>query len=125
MLWNSGMHPAFHKISEYLLTPIFFYHSPDRWNSLPPAAQPPHFPGLANLMTFSFGPNSCPGYRFTITEMKAFLSTILPRFTFALPEGQSIGKRNGLFTRPFVRGKSKMGVQLPLIVKRVDECNPA
>ncbi|KAF8823890.1 hypothetical protein HHX47_DHR9000098 [Lentinula edodes] len=98
---------------------------PDRWNSLPPAAQPPHFPGLANLMTFSFGPNSCPGYRFTITEMKAFLSTILPRFTFALPEGQSIGKRNGLFTRPFVRGKSKMGVQLPLIVKRVDECNPA
>ncbi|KAJ3894916.1 cytochrome P450 [Lentinula edodes] len=98
---------------------------PDRWNSLPPAAQPPHFPGLANLMTFSFGPNSCPGYRFTITEMKAFLSTILPRFTFALPEGQSIGKRNGLFTRPFVRGKSKKGVQLPLIVKRVDECNPA
>ncbi|KAJ3986337.1 cytochrome P450 [Lentinula detonsa] len=97
---------------------------PDRWNSLPPAAQPPNFPGLANLMTFSFGPSSCPGYRFTITEMKAFLSTILPQYTFSIPEGQTIGKRNGLFTRPFVKGKSKMGVQLPLVVKRMDECKP-
>ncbi|KAJ3770227.1 cytochrome P450 [Lentinula raphanica] len=97
---------------------------PERWSSLPPVAQPPNFPGLANLMTFSFGPNSCPGYRFTISEMKAFLSVILPHYTFSIPEGQIISKRNGLFTRPFVKGKSQMGVQLPLIVKRVDECDP-
>ncbi|KAJ4485497.1 cytochrome P450 [Lentinula aciculospora] len=97
---------------------------PDRWCSLPPVAQPPNFPGLANLMTFSFGPSSCPGYRFTITEMKAFLSTILPHYTFSVPEGQTISKRNGLFTRPFVKGKSKMGVQLPLTVKHIDEYSP-
>jgi len=97
---------------------------PDRWRSLPSSAQPPNFPGLANVMTFSFGPSSCPGYRFTITEMKAFLSILLPHFAFAIPEGQTIGKRNGLFTRPIVKGKSSMGVQLPLIVKRLDECDP-
>ncbi|KIK70361.1 hypothetical protein GYMLUDRAFT_32362 [Collybiopsis luxurians FD-317 M1] len=94
---------------------------PDRWSSLPSTAQPPSFPGLANVMTFSFGSGSCPGYRFTIAEMKAFLSVVVPHFAFSLPEGQTIGKRNGLFTRPFVKGK--VGVQLPLVVKRIDECS--
>ncbi|KAF5392632.1 hypothetical protein D9757_002131 [Collybiopsis confluens] len=95
---------------------------PDRWSSLPSSAQTPNFPGLANLMTFSFGSSSCPGYRFTIAEMKAFLSTVIPHFEFSLPEGQSVGKRNGLFTRPFVKGKP--GIQLPLVIKRIDEYAP-
>ncbi|KAF9072677.1 cytochrome P450 [Rhodocollybia butyracea] len=94
---------------------------PDRWSSLPSTARPPQFPGLGNLMTFSFGPNSCLGSRFTLAEMKAFLYTIIPHYSLSIPEGQRIVKRNGMFTRPVVKGKSHLGVQLPLVVRRIDE----
>jgi cytochrome P450 len=80
----------------------------------------PSFPGLANVMTFSYGPHSCPGYKFTIAEMKAFLITLLPYFRFSPVEGQRIGKYNGILVRPFVKGRLQDGLQLPLKVERFE-----
>ncbi|THU90762.1 cytochrome P450 [Dendrothele bispora CBS 962.96] len=92
---------------------------PERWFNLPANARSSAFPGLANVMTFSFGPHACPGYKFTLTEMKTFIATLLPHFEFAAVEGRTIGKYNGLLTRPFVKGHLHEGFQLPLLVKRV------
>ncbi|KAF5338451.1 hypothetical protein D9758_012239 [Tetrapyrgos nigripes] len=92
---------------------------PQRWFNLPPNARPPAFPGLASVMTFGYGPHSCPGFKFTLTEMKTFIATLLPHFEFSVVEGQKIGKYNGVLTRPFVKGSLSQGLQLPLLVKRV------
>ncbi|KAK7029687.1 hypothetical protein VNI00_014385 [Paramarasmius palmivorus] len=89
---------------------------PERWMN----TSTPTFPGLANVMTFSYGPHSCPGYKFTIAEMKAFLITLLPHFRFSPVEGQRIGKYNGILVRPFVKGRLQDGLQLPLKVERFE-----
>ncbi|CAK5280033.1 unnamed protein product [Mycena citricolor] len=92
---------------------------PDRWTRLPPPARPPAFPGLANVMSFSFGPAACPGYRIAILETKAVLATLVPHFLFAPVEGVEIGKFNAVSTKPFVRGQLDAGgCQLPLNVSR-------
>lgn len=87
--------------------------NPNRWMS----SNPPSFPGLSNMMTFSFGPHACPGHKFTIAEMKAFIITLLPRFRFTPIENQRIGKFNGILVRPFIKGQLKAGFQLPLNVQ--------
>jgi len=92
--------------------------NPDRWTSLPAGATPPSFPGLANLMSFSFGRASCPGYRFALLEAKLVIATLLPQFVFNPVEGIEIGKYNSVLTRPFVRDKLDEGFQLPLRVSR-------
>ncbi|KAJ7640114.1 cytochrome P450 [Mycena rosella] len=93
--------------------------NPDRWASLPAAAKSPAFPGLANVMSFSFGPHSCPGYRFSLSEIKIILATLLPQFVFNPVEGIDIGKYNSVLTRPFVRDQlASGGIQLPLNVTR-------
>ncbi|KAF8213712.1 cytochrome P450 [Mycena galopus ATCC 62051] len=84
--------------------------NPDRWTSLPAGATPPSFPGLANLMSFSFGRASCPGYRFALLEAKLVIATLLPQFIF--------NPYNSVLTRPFVRDKLDEGFQLPLRVSR-------
>ncbi|KAJ7275579.1 cytochrome P450 [Mycena haematopus] len=65
--------------------------NPDRWASLPVTATPPSFPGLVNLMSFSFGRASCPGYRFALLEAKVIIATLLPQFVFSPVEGVEIG----------------------------------
>jgi len=93
--------------------------NPDRWTSLPAGATPPSFPGLANVMSFSFGRASCPGYRFALLEAKVILATLLPQFVFSPVEGIEIGKYNSVLTRPFVREKlASEGIQLPLRISR-------
>ncbi|KAJ7806108.1 cytochrome P450 [Mycena olivaceomarginata] len=93
--------------------------NPDRWTSLPAGATPPSFPGLANVMSFSFGRASCPGYRFALLEAKIVIATLLPQFVFSPVEGIEIGKYNSVLTRPFVREKlASEGIQLPLRVSR-------
>lgn len=90
--------------------------NPDRWSSLPKSARPPNHPGIANLMTFSFGPHSCPGAKFSIFEMKIFLATLLPEFTFEPAE--DIRKYNAILTRPYVYDTFELGTRLPLKVGR-------
>jgi cytochrome P450 len=93
--------------------------NPDRWSCLPKSARPPNHPGIANLMTFSFGPHSCPGAKFSIVEMKIFLATLLPYFTFEPVE--KICKYNVILTRPFVYDAFDLGPRLPIKVGRY--CN--
>ncbi|KAJ7037480.1 cytochrome P450 [Mycena alexandri] len=93
--------------------------NPDRWSALPASAQTPSFPGLANIMSFSFGHAACPGWRFALLEAKVILATLLPQFVFRPAEGVEIGKYNSVMTRPFVRDHLEDGgIQLPLRIER-------
>ncbi|EJD52728.1 cytochrome-450 hydroxylase [Auricularia subglabra TFB-10046 SS5] len=84
---------------------------PSRWDNLPETAL--NQPGVySHMMTFSMGPRACIGYRFSIMEMKIFLSTLLTRFEFTDPD--PIFKSNVVLTRPYVKGKGKEGSQLPI-----------
>lgn len=89
--------------------------NPDRWDNLPEAALAQ--PGLfSNLLTFSAGPRSCIGMRFSMIEMKAFLYILLTNFTFA-ETGEKIIKANVVLTRPYLARRFKEGSQCPLLVK--------
>ncbi|KAL1703386.1 cytochrome P450 [Schizophyllum commune] len=89
--------------------------NPDRWSNLPETAR--RHPGLQNLMTFSFGPHSCPGFRFAISQMKIFLATLLPHFTFKPADGVKIVKYNSIVTKPYVSGKWELGMKMPMLVE--------
>ncbi|KIK97745.1 hypothetical protein PAXRUDRAFT_824616 [Paxillus rubicundulus Ve08.2h10] len=89
---------------------------PDRWDNLPEAVEA--VPGLySNLLTFSAGPRSCIGMRFSMIEMKTFLYILLTNFVFAETD-KKIYKANVVLTRPYVSGQFKKGSQCPLLVKR-------
>jgi len=89
--------------------------NPDRWDNLPDAAlaQPGLFP---NLLTFSAGPRSCIGMRFSMIEMKVFLYLLLTNFTF-METGEKIIPANMILTRPYIARRFKEGSQCPLLVK--------
>ncbi|TCD65273.1 hypothetical protein EIP91_002834 [Steccherinum ochraceum] len=87
---------------------------PDRWDNLPEAVT--SIPGLySNILTFSAGPRSCIGLRFSIIEMKSFLFILLSNFTFATTD-EKVAKANVVLTRPYVLGKHSAGSQCPLLV---------
>ncbi|KAF8633944.1 hypothetical protein AX15_001127 [Amanita polypyramis BW_CC] len=90
---------------------------PDRWSSLPTNARSPQHPGLGNLMTFSFGPHSCLGYKFTLAEMKIFLAILTCSFIFAPSPDIKIAKFNAILTRPYVIDQWEQGTQMPILVK--------
>lgn len=91
---------------------------PERWTmqSGSPGGVPAQHPGLANIMSFSFGPHACLGWRFSILEMKVFLAVLLPQFSFA--PAAEISKYNAIITRPYVTNKYELGAQLPLKISR-------
>jgi len=90
--------------------------NPDRWDDLPDRVL--QQPGLFfNTLTFSAGPRSCIGMRFSMIEIKAFLLILLTNFTFQTTEDKII-KANVVLTRPYVAGKYKDGSQCPLLVSR-------
>ncbi|KAH9932764.1 cytochrome-450 hydroxylase [Epithele typhae] len=87
--------------------------NPDRWDNLPEAVKAQ--PGLYNnILTFSAGPRSCIGMKFSIIEIKAFVFVLLTSFKFA--EADKVGKANVVLTRPYVMGKPREGSQCPLLV---------
>ncbi|PCH37082.1 cytochrome P450 [Wolfiporia cocos MD-104 SS10] len=90
---------------------------PDRWGSLPEAAQ--NIPGVwGNLMTFLGGPRSCIGYRFSLIEMKALVFILIRAFEFELAvPAKDISKQSSAVQRPFVLSEPEKGTQLPLIIK--------
>ncbi|KAJ7594780.1 cytochrome-450 hydroxylase [Mycena floridula] len=88
--------------------------NPDRWDNLPQLAL--EQPGLySNLLSFSAGPRACIGMRFSIIEIKTFLSILLANFVFSETDA-TIFRANVVFTRPYVQGRYKDGSQLPLRV---------
>ncbi|PPQ70689.1 hypothetical protein CVT24_000171, partial [Panaeolus cyanescens] len=93
-----------------------FWQVPDRWDNLSESAQ--SLPGLfSNTLTFSAGPRSCIGMRFSMIEIKAFLYTLVTNFVFA-PTDERIFKANVVLTRPYIAGKFKEGSQCPILVSR-------
>ncbi|KAI0754478.1 cytochrome-450 hydroxylase [Daedaleopsis nitida] len=87
--------------------------NPDRWDHLPDAVKAQ--PGLYNnILTFSAGPRSCIGVKFSIIEIKMFMFVLVTHFKFA--ECDKVGKANVVLTRPYVMGKHKEGSQCPLLV---------
>lgn len=87
---------------------------PDRWDNLPEAVI--SLPGLyANTMTFSAGPRSCIGQRFSLIEMKTFLYILITNFVFTETD-EKVVKANVVLTRPYLSRKFKEGSQCPMIV---------
>ncbi|KAF7310487.1 Cytochrome P450 [Mycena chlorophos] len=104
--------------------------NPDRWLQVAPDSQEPvggpaqPFPGIANLMSFSFGRASCPGWRFALLESKVALATLVRQYKFAPEPSAEIGMLNAVMVKPFVRKEGRSasdGVGLPLLVSRVHE----
>ncbi|KAF9778030.1 cytochrome P450 [Thelephora terrestris] len=92
---------------------------PDRWDNLPDVVKTQ--PGLySNLMTFSAGPRSCIGMRFSIIEIKIVIYMLVINFSFH-DTGADIIKSNVVFTRPYIKNKYQEGSQLPLRVVRLDK----
>ncbi|KAF8813584.1 cytochrome P450 [Phlegmacium glaucopus] len=87
---------------------------PDRWDHLPDGVS--ELPGLfSNTLTFSSGPRSCIGMRFSLIEIKAFLYILLTNFVFQTTEDKII-RANVVLTRPYISGKYKEGSQCPLLI---------
>jgi len=87
---------------------------PDRWDNLPEAVT--SLPGLyANTLTFSAGPRSCVGQRFSLIEMKTFFYVLITNFVFSETD-EKVVKKNVVLTRPYVANKFKEGSQCPMIV---------
>ncbi|KAH6914090.1 cytochrome-450 hydroxylase [Coprinopsis sp. MPI-PUGE-AT-0042] len=88
--------------------------NPDRWDDQPESAK--QLPGLYNnTLTFSAGPRSCIGMRFSMIEIKTFLYILLTHFVFK-PTKDKIIKSNVVLTRPYISGKFGQGSQCPMLV---------
>ncbi|KAL7415532.1 cytochrome P450 [Mrakia frigida] len=97
---------------------------PERWIELPEATK--SNPGLySHMMTFLDGPRSCIGFRLALSELRALVLAIIPRFEFKEDASVTIGRFNQLTTRPFVSDHDDESIEyptsaLPLLVRRVD-----
>jgi cytochrome P450 len=90
---------------------------PDRWDHLPEGVAA--LPGLfSNTLTFSSGPRSCIGMRFSLIEIKTFLYILLTNFLFQTTEDK-IMRANVVLTRPYISGKYKEGSQCPLLISKI------
>ncbi|KAG2062086.1 cytochrome P450 [Suillus hirtellus] len=92
--------------------------NPDRWSSLPHPARAPSHPEIANVMTFSFGPHACPGWKSSMLETKIFLATLIPHFVFE--PAADIQMFNAILTRPYVYDRFEFGTWLPVKIGRVN-----
>ncbi|KAJ1308099.1 hypothetical protein OPQ81_002162 [Rhizoctonia solani] len=78
--------------------------NPDRWlQPLPPSVSESKIPGVySNLMTFSGGPRSCLGFKFSQLEMKVVLSALISSFKFQLGPEEHVWTAAGV-VKPHVR----------------------
>lgn len=91
---------------------------PSRWEKLPDRVGSPNYPGLGHLITFGYGNSSCLGSRFTLSEMKIAIATVVAKFEFLPVEGVEVDKYHCVITRPYVEGRWEEGTQLPLRLRR-------
>ncbi|CCO36125.1 Cytokinin hydroxylase [Rhizoctonia solani AG-1 IB] len=80
--------------------------NPDRWlQPLPSSVAQSRIPGVySNLMTFSGGPRSCIGFKFSQLEMKVVLSALIASFKFELGPEEHLWSAAGI-VKPYVRHK--------------------
>ncbi|KAA1466940.1 cytochrome P450 [Dentipellis sp. KUC8613] len=93
--------------------------NPDRWDNLPETAKA--LPGVFHpILSFTAGPHSCIGYRFSVIEAKAILFTLIRAFEFdmAVPE-EKIIRKTLIVGRPHVIDDLQKGPQLPLLIRPV------
>ncbi|KAF8906098.1 cytochrome P450 [Mucidula mucida] len=92
--------------------------NPDRLMEAQTKANDNHVPvGVyANLLSFSGGVRGCIGWRFALIEMQIILTEMLEHFEFTFPEDVQIKRASSGLMLPFVRGKMREGIQMPLHV---------
>ncbi|KAF8188475.1 cytochrome P450 [Mycena galopus ATCC 62051] len=89
---------------------------PERWENIPEAAKA--IPGpWANILTFFAGSTKCIGFRFSLTEMKTLLFTLIRAFEFqpGVLAGR-IGPASSFFQVPVVVNEAEKGAGLPLVL---------
>ncbi|THH26895.1 hypothetical protein EUX98_g7288 [Antrodiella citrinella] len=94
---------------------------PERWLSpLPKTVTQARIPGVySNLMTFLGGGRSCIGFKFSQTEMKVILSTLLQDFKFSLPQNKNGVVWNSAGVIYPTVGKDSTQPSFPMTVERV------
>ncbi|KAF8434330.1 cytochrome P450 [Boletus edulis BED1] len=72
----------------------------------------------SHLLTFLAGPRSCLGWLFAVTEIQAFLWTLVGKFEFAMTDKAKHILRQPVYVvmAPMVDGELDRGIQLPLMV---------
>jgi cytochrome P450 len=90
---------------------------PERWDDIPDAVK--GLPSVyGHLLTFTAGGHACIGYRFSVTEIKALLFTLVRTFEFELAlEPDDIIRKTAIVGRPFIASNPSAGPQLPLLIR--------
>ncbi|KAN0109020.1 cytochrome P450 monooxygenase [Russula decolorans] len=90
---------------------------PERWDDIPDAVK--GLPSVyGHLMTFIAGAHACIGYRFSVTEIKALLFTLVRTFEFELAlEPDDVIRKTAIVGRPFIASNPSAGPQLPLLIR--------
>ncbi|KAG1882721.1 cytochrome P450 [Suillus subluteus] len=94
---------------------------PDRWLTEDGiSGKAKEVQGHRHLLTFVYGPRTCLGKDFAITEFKAVLSVLVKNFVFEMRDGPDtpVEIARGLLPRPRVVGEDGIGV--PLRVRRYE-----
>ncbi|KAI0701859.1 cytochrome P450 [Cytidiella melzeri] len=94
---------------------------PERWEHPPEAIET--VPGVyANMLSFLGGPRACIGYRFSLTEMKALLFTLIREFEFELDvAAERIKKRTAVVQRPILaddESEKKGEGKMPIVIRQ-------
>ncbi|KAJ7292040.1 cytochrome P450 [Mycena rebaudengoi] len=87
---------------------------PTRWFEGSPNAL--HIGPYANLLSFYAGPRTCLGWRFAVMEMQVLTCELLSKFSFALPENDSVRPRVAVTLMP-ITGPGKKGS--PMVITRL------
>ncbi|KAH9808915.1 cytochrome P450 monooxygenase [Melampsora americana] len=112
--------------SKAVFGPTADQFDPERWLSKNYMREEEEDPGFSNsglaiglwagLLSFSTGPKSCIGYKFSLMEMKVILAHLMLEFKFEERDpggGPLIERRANSVVRPRVAGK-KNGAEMPL-----------
>ncbi|KAJ7832617.1 cytochrome P450, partial [Mycena leptocephala] len=91
---------------------------PEKWERTPSIST--SIPGIwGQMLTFCGGPRACIGYRMSIVELKALLSTLIRglEFELAVPAADIERLPSTIMQQPFVRNDRAAGSQMPLLIK--------
>ncbi|TXT09601.1 uncharacterized protein COLE_03535 [Cutaneotrichosporon oleaginosum] len=82
-----------------------------------------HVPGVfGNLLTFLGGARNCIGYRFALIEIKMILFVLMRSFEFdELPSKPEYEAKSSIVMRPRVVGEEDAGLQMPLLVRLLEQ----
>lgn len=96
---------------------------PSRWEpeNMPPAAKESGMP--SQMMTFLAGPRGCVGQRAAAAEFKVLVACLIREFDWQRINGWEVERKQGIVTRPMIKGQREVGLQMPLRVTRAKKRN--